>query len=160
TNFRYRCQHRNSHPVQESPPPSSGKYGGHGTDSRQAFCLIPTQLLEFERHTSDQRCAGSLKEHAQFASALSFRNARGAEIGRPGPQEQPMMNCNRRAFMSVATIAAGTPAVSALASAEASEPRLPTVLTGNGEWTYEVVPDWGSLPPSTNFGGTHGAIAE
>lgn len=71
-----------------------------------------------------------------------------------------MMNCNRRAFMSVATIAAGTPAVSALASAEATEPPSPTVLTGNGEWTYEVVPDWGSLPPSTNFGGTHGAIAQ
>jgi len=33
-------------------------------------------------------------------------------------------------------------------------------LTGNGEWTYEVSPDWGTLPAGTNFGGTHGAIAQ
>jgi hypothetical protein len=32
-------------------------------------------------------------------------------------------------------------------------------LTGNGEWIYRVVPDWGKLPPGTNFGGTHGGIA-
>jgi hypothetical protein len=31
--------------------------------------------------------------------------------------------------------------------------------TGNGEWTYRVVPDWGKLPAGTNFGGTHGGIA-
>jgi hypothetical protein len=33
-------------------------------------------------------------------------------------------------------------------------------LTGNGEWTYKVVPDWGALPAGTTFGGTHGAIAQ
>ncbi|HEX6803569.1 MAG TPA: hypothetical protein VF133_07795 [Terriglobales bacterium] len=71
-----------------------------------------------------------------------------------------MTNCNRRAFMTVAGIAAGAPALSALATAEGSEHTLPTVLTGNGEWTYELVPGWGSLPPGTNFGGTHGAIAQ
>lgn len=31
--------------------------------------------------------------------------------------------------------------------------------TGNGEWTYRVVPGWGQLPAGTNFGGTHGGIA-
>jgi hypothetical protein len=31
--------------------------------------------------------------------------------------------------------------------------------TGNGEWTYEVVPGWGKLPTGRTFGGTHGAIA-
>lgn len=31
--------------------------------------------------------------------------------------------------------------------------------TGNGEWTYKVVPDWGRLPTGLTFGGTHGAIA-
>ena len=71
-----------------------------------------------------------------------------------------MSNCNRRAFMCVATIAAGAPAVSAVASTKASTHTMPTVLTGNGEWTYEVVPRWGSLPPGTTFGGTHGAIAQ
>lgn len=70
-----------------------------------------------------------------------------------------MTNCNRRAFMSVATIAAGAPAMSTLAASEASRTPLPSVLTGNGEWTYEVVAGWGSLPAGTNFGGTHGAIA-
>jgi len=71
-----------------------------------------------------------------------------------------MTNYNRRAFMCVATIAAGAPAVAAVASTEASVHTMPNVLTGNGEWTYEVVPGWGSLPPGTNFGGTHGAIAQ
>jgi hypothetical protein len=70
-----------------------------------------------------------------------------------------MINYNRRTFMSIATIAAGAPAVSALGS-EASAYPSPAVLTGNGEWTYEVVPGWGSLPPGTDFGGTHGAIAQ
>jgi len=37
---------------------------------------------------------------------------------------------------------------------------MATVLTGNGEWTYEVARGWGSLPSGTNFGGTHGAIAQ
>ncbi|MGA2046710.1 MAG: hypothetical protein ABSG96_03415 [Terracidiphilus sp.] len=31
--------------------------------------------------------------------------------------------------------------------------------TGNGEWTYDVVPGWGQLPAGKSFGGTHGAIA-
>ncbi len=31
--------------------------------------------------------------------------------------------------------------------------------TGNGEWTYRVVEDWGHLPAGTAFGGTHGGIA-
>ncbi len=32
-------------------------------------------------------------------------------------------------------------------------------LTGNGEWTYRVVPDWGKLPEGKKFGGTHGGIS-
>lgn len=35
-----------------------------------------------------------------------------------------------------------------------------TLLTGNGEWTYEVTSGWGALPAGTNFGGTHGAVAQ
>ena len=71
-----------------------------------------------------------------------------------------MTNFNRRTFMSVAGIAAGAPAMSALGSAEENKAASATVLTGNGEWTYEVVPGWGSLPSGTSFGGTHGAIAQ
>ena len=37
--------------------------------------------------------------------------------------------------------------------------RTTRLQTGNGEWTYEVVPGWGQLPAGTAFGGTHGAIA-
>lgn len=37
---------------------------------------------------------------------------------------------------------------------------MPVQLTGNGEWTYAVVSDWGVLPTGTTFGGTHGAIAQ
>ena len=33
-------------------------------------------------------------------------------------------------------------------------------MTGNGEWTYRVVPGWGALPAGTTFGGTHGGIAQ
>lgn len=62
--------------------------------------------------------------------------------------------------MAVAGIAAAAPAVSRIASAETTASASATVLTGNGEWTYEVVPGWGSLPAGTSFGGTHGAIAQ
>jgi len=71
-----------------------------------------------------------------------------------------MTNLNRRTFMSVAGIAAGVPAISALVWAEEQKEQSPTVLTGNGEWTYEVMLGWGALPSGTTFGGTHGAIAQ
>ena len=70
-----------------------------------------------------------------------------------------MTHLNRRNFMSVAGIAAAAPAMSAVAVAE-DPASSPIVLTGNGEWTYEVAPGWGSLPSGTTFGGTHGAIAQ
>jgi hypothetical protein len=57
-------------------------------------------------------------------------------------------------------IAAAGPSMSVLVSAGTKTSGSPTVLTGNGEWTYEVVTDWGSLPAGTSFGGTHGAIAQ
>jgi hypothetical protein len=71
-----------------------------------------------------------------------------------------MTKFNRRTFLSVAAVAAGAPALSAEVSSETRGSAMPTVLTGNGEWTYEVVRGWGSLPSGTTFGGTHGAIAE
>ncbi len=33
------------------------------------------------------------------------------------------------------------------------------LTTGNGEWTYDVLPHWGELPPGKTFGGTHGGIS-
>ena len=70
-----------------------------------------------------------------------------------------MTNFDRRTFMRVTGIAAAVPAISRFVAAE-TKTGLPTVLTGNGEWTYEVVHGWGSLPSGTSFGGTHGAIAQ
>ena len=37
--------------------------------------------------------------------------------------------------------------------------RTPQFRTGNGEWTYEVVHDWGTLPAGKTFGETHGGIS-
>lgn len=71
-----------------------------------------------------------------------------------------MTTFNRRTFIGVAGITAAAPSVPLLASAETNKPAPATVLTGNGEWTYEAVPGWGALPSGTNFGGTHGAISE
>jgi len=71
-----------------------------------------------------------------------------------------MTKSNRRTFISVAGIAAAVPSVPLLAAAETNKSASPRVLTGNGDWTYEVVPGWGALPSGTSFGGTHGAVAE
>ena len=70
-----------------------------------------------------------------------------------------MTKFNRRMFMGVG-LAATVSGIPRLGSAETKRSGSPSVFTGNGEWTYEVVPGWGSLPAGTNFGGTHGAIAQ
>jgi hypothetical protein len=62
--------------------------------------------------------------------------------------------------MSVAGIAGAETVFSPLDSVTAKRSGTLAILTGNGEWTYEVVQGWGSLPSGTNFGGTHGAVAQ
>jgi hypothetical protein len=47
----------------------------------------------------------------------------------------------------------------AATGAAGSNSEGPALQTGNGEWTYRVVPEWGHLPSGTSFGGTHGGIA-
>ena len=70
---------------------------------------------------------------------------------------------DRRRFCAVTGATALAALVSARASAElgvaGGEPGPVEVQTGNGEWTYRVVPGWGQLPAGTTFGGTHGGIA-
>jgi hypothetical protein len=70
---------------------------------------------------------------------------------------------NRRQFVAGASMAAaaGVLATPAHANEETPDAPLqdPKLQTGNGEWTYRVVADWGKLPQGTTFGGTHGAIA-
>jgi hypothetical protein len=70
---------------------------------------------------------------------------------------------DRRGFCACAGAAAlavfsQTPAEAA-ADESACKSAETTLLTGNGEWTYRVIPDWGRLPAGVTFGGTHGAVA-
>jgi hypothetical protein len=69
---------------------------------------------------------------------------------------------SRRTFLAAAGAAAFAGAAPSFAhsSASTSDTQAQHLITGNGEWTYEVVPDWGALPAGTTFGGTHGAIAQ
>jgi hypothetical protein len=65
---------------------------------------------------------------------------------------------NRRCFLTSGALAA--PLFNATSHAQtARATSQPTLMTGNGEWTYRVVPQWGHLPAGMGFGGTHGAIA-
>ena len=70
---------------------------------------------------------------------------------------------NRRKFCAAAGAATLATLASPRATAEEYAPAkseaAPTLRTGNGEWTYDVVAGWGQLPAGTVFGGTHGAIA-
>ena len=71
---------------------------------------------------------------------------------------------SRRRFVGtagMATLAAAVPTQSRAQtnSADCQGSRT-AITTGNGEWTYTVVPGWGKLPAGTTFGGTHGAIAQ
>jgi hypothetical protein len=67
-------------------------------------------------------------------------------------------NMGRRTFLAAAGMTALAQWRSLSASSNSSS--TPLQLTGNGEWTYAVVPNWGALPAGTSFGGTHGAIAQ
>lgn len=68
-----------------------------------------------------------------------------------------MTDMDRRTFFAAAGIMALAPRCAF--SASSNRKSSPVQLTGNGEWTYAVVSDWGALPAGTTFGGTHGAIA-
>jgi hypothetical protein len=70
---------------------------------------------------------------------------------------------NRRQFCTAIGVSALTTlsASSSRAQAQTNESASDSapVHTGNGEWTYQVVSRWGSLPSGETFGGTHGGIA-
>ncbi|MFC5865082.1 hypothetical protein ACFPT7_22435 [Acidicapsa dinghuensis] len=68
---------------------------------------------------------------------------------------------SRRAFIAAACTTAAVASVTpAFARSSAGDNFAQTVMTGNGEWTYEVMPGWGALTEGTAFGGTHGAVAQ
>ena len=82
----------------------------------------------------------------------------GEEVG----SKMKSTQVSRRAFGGIA----GLSALAAFADtsammAETREDRTGSFpyRTGNGAWTYEVVPQWGMLPAGKEFGGTHGAIS-
>jgi sugar lactone lactonase YvrE len=64
--------------------------------------------------------------------------------------------CFLGAASAIVTSVGGSNLQAQPSNASSDSPRL---TTGNGEWTYTVVSQWGSLPEGKKFGGTHGAIA-
>jgi len=83
---------------------------------------------------------------------------------KPSNRDLPLVtSINRRQFCT-ATAASALTAL-ALSPADAGAANSATsadsiqLRTGNGEWTYDVVPHWGKLPQGQVFGGTHGGIA-
>jgi hypothetical protein len=71
---------------------------------------------------------------------------------------------NRRTFVGAAGVATLATLFTSRAIAEntggGATDMQTELLTGNGEWTYRVIADWGRLPEGTHFGGTHGGIAQ
>ena len=77
------------------------------------------------------------------------------------PSNSPSNTINRRSFFHAAAVSALAGVAAPAFAATEETPKTIGQLkyrTGNGEWTYEVIPQWGSLPQGTQFGGTHGAI--
>lgn len=72
------------------------------------------------------------------------------------------MNKSRRTFLASSGAAAFASALPLHGEKNFDDPQrhAQALLTGNGEWTYEVASGWGALPAGTTFGGTHGAIAQ
>lgn len=70
---------------------------------------------------------------------------------------------NRRGFCTAVTASAfgmlTIPGASASVATDEKHLDPPQFRTGNGEWTYDVVHDWGILPAGMKFGGTHGGIS-
>jgi hypothetical protein len=70
---------------------------------------------------------------------------------------------NRRSFLlaaGAATLATSARAATGLPPTALLQDQDGTKCTGNGEWAYRVLPDWGHLPPGATYGGTHGGIAQ
>lgn len=80
------------------------------------------------------------------------------------PQSNPLCTVgplDRRHFLGLSTgaAAAGMLGLTRTADAAAQTSSPTAAETGNGEWTYRSIPEWGKLPAGLAFGGTHGAIA-
>ncbi len=71
---------------------------------------------------------------------------------------------SRRGFLAAAgatALASAAPHRAASETLSGDNDRMSTnLITGNGEWTYRIVSDWGKLPSGIKFGGTHGGITQ
>ena len=67
------------------------------------------------------------------------------------------MNYSRYLLSLILALPLGAPAHPDKDTAPGESPQHP-VWTGNGEWTYEAVPGWGSLPDDKQVGPTHGGV--
>ena len=77
--------------------------------------------------------------------------------------DRGLSGVNRRNFVASAGAAALATMAPLRAEPQSSPADCATTthqLTGNGEWTYRIVEDWGKLPAGVTFGGTHGAITQ
>jgi hypothetical protein len=79
------------------------------------------------------------------------------------PKRSSRGTVNRRGFCTAAAVStlgmfSGSSA-SATTATDANYAERVQFRIGNGEWTYDVVHDWGVLPAGTTFGGTHGGIS-
>ena len=81
----------------------------------------------------------------------------------PDQTTSKLTQLNRRTFGSAAAVSALVAFVGTASPVRATSPdgsaSGPQYRTGNGAWTYDVVPQWGKLPAGKQFGGTHGAIS-
>ena len=74
----------------------------------------------------------------------------------------PTASINRRAFCSATGLSIAAALIASPSSSFGSVAMNsvdPLLRTGNGEWRYEVVPDWGKLPAGKAYGGTHGGVS-
>ena len=81
----------------------------------------------------------------------------------PDRKTSKLNKLNRRAFGSAAAVSALVAFAGGASPVRAESPDDSACgsryRTGNGAWTYDVVPQWGKLPAGKQFGGTHGAIS-
>src|ERR1700724_2935595 len=81
----------------------------------------------------------------------------------PDRKTSKLTKLNRRAFGSAAAVSALVTFAGGASPVRAESPHDSACgsqyRTGNGAWTYDVVPQWGKLPAGKQFGGTHGAIS-
>ena len=128
---------------------------GAGLSESGTVAAVDVPQPEWDPGDAGLDCSTDLDEEP--SSSLSLQHAGTAGIGREAN------TMNRREFCAITGVAVlGTfwaPKHTRIQTSEERSLDSPQLQTGNGEWTYRVVSDWGQLPAGKMFGGTHGGIA-